>query len=269
MRPRSGAGRAAAQHGGGAGGCRAQRYWREIAAGFAGCELHHADVLGRLLAVYPRLDAILDTARLDLYCTSTESGCIPAVERRHRPGRRAAASLSDQPARDARPWITGRGRWKKALARAGYERRSWRRANAFHALTAREAADIKREGGRSDSLIIANRPATSAPAPGSLREPVVAYLGRIHREEPVRADRGLGATGCRPCPAPLVRYKCWLGRSHDVAALEARLETAPGSIAFLGPQFGEDKALSGTRPGSLPSLSELPVTGLGGRPPRP
>src|SRR5205085_3548465 len=28
------------------------------------------------------------------------------------------------------PWITARGRWKKALARIGYERASWARADA-------------------------------------------------------------------------------------------------------------------------------------------
>ena len=241
----------------------------EDAPRFAGCELHHAEGLGPGFFGYaPQLDAILDAARLDLlhlhgiWMYPSQAASAWAA-RSGRPYLISPHGMLD-------PWITGRGRWKKALARTGYERRSWRRASAFHALTAREAADIKRESGRSDSLIIANPGPDAAPAPGSLREPVVAYLGRIHPKKNLFAlieawERLDAAAHALPAGARL-QIAGW-GDPHDVAALEARLETAPGSIAFLGPQFGEDKArlLAQARFLALPSLSEgLPVAVLEG-----
>ena len=63
-------------------------------------------------------------------------------------------------------WITAHGRWKKALARVGYERSGWKRASFLHALTSHEAADIDRECGRIDSWVIANAaPPARAAAP--------------------------------------------------------------------------------------------------------
>ena len=67
------------------------------------------------------------------------------------------------------PWITARGRWKKALARAGYERASWRQVSAFHALTGDEAADIRREAGERRTFVIPN-----AGPPRSARRPALA-----------------------------------------------------------------------------------------------
>ena len=165
------------------------------------------------------------------------------------------------------PWITGRGRWKKALARAGYERRSWRRASAFHALTEREAADITAESKRTDSLIIANAGPPAALVTAAPRAPQVVYLGRIHPKKNITAliDAWtmLDAAGALPDCARLT-IAGW-GDRADVAAIEAQLGAAPSSAAFVGPQFGADKArlLADARFLALPSLSEgLPMAVL-------
>ncbi|NCU11424.1 MAG: glycosyltransferase [Sphingomonadaceae bacterium] len=241
----------------------ADRYSGDDAGRFAGCELYHAPVRGPGFFGYaPTLAALLDQARLDLlhlhgiWMYPSQAGSAWAA-RSGRPYLISPHGMLD-------PWITGRGRWKKALARAGYERRAWRRASAFHALTGREAEDIRRESGRADSLVIANAgPPASAP-PAALRKPVIGYIGRIHPKKNLHAliDAWamLDAAGDLPAGAEL-RIAGW-GDPQDVAALEARLDSAPRSVTFLGPQYGADKArlLEESRFIALPSHSEgLPV----------
>ncbi|NML95372.1 glycosyltransferase [Novosphingobium olei] len=157
------------------------------------------------------------------------------------------------------PWITGRGRWKKALARLGYERRSWRAATAFHALTAREASDIERETASRRSLVIPN----AGPVPTALSQgysaPQVTYIGRIHskknllplveawRNLPKQVDARLTLAG-------------W-GDAADVAALKAAIAPDP-TISFIGSIFGAEKdaLVARSRFVVLPSLSEgLPM----------
>lgn len=159
------------------------------------------------------------------------------------------------------PWITARGRWKKALARTGYERRSWNRATRWHALTAAEAADIAAESARSADIIPNWAPQPSPPAhadPGSF-----VYLGRIHPKKNLAAlleawgelDRK-GALG----PARLT-IAGW-GDEGDVAALRSALVDAPVSVSFIGAVHGEQKQalLDKARFLVLPSLSEgLPM----------
>jgi len=160
------------------------------------------------------------------------------------------------------PWITARGRWKKALARAGYERRSWASARALHALTPREAEDIAQESGRSDSIIIPN----AGPAPVSAahtRAPIVVYLGRIHSKKNLLPLVAAWKTSTRPAGARL-KIGGW-GDEADVAALRAAIGEDAPSIEFLGPVFGPAKEalLAEARFVVLPSLSEgLPMAML-------
>lgn len=163
------------------------------------------------------------------------------------------------------PWITARGRWKKALARFGYERDSWRRASTLHALTEREARDIQREAGRSDSLIIPNAGPDCGPAVTAGREPRVLFISRIHPKKNlsplIAAWSELASTDALPAGATLT-IAGW-GETADVAAFEAELVQAPASIRFIGPCFGAAKAeeLARARFLILPSLSEgLPMT---------
>lgn len=165
------------------------------------------------------------------------------------------------------PWITARGRWKKALARAGYERASWAAASRFHALTAREAADIARESGRADSIVIPNAGPDSGPVGARARGPEIFYIGRIHPKKNIAAliaGWEQLAEGDALPPHARLTIAGW-GDAEDVAALRDRLSAAPPSIEFIGPCFGEDKArrLAEARFVILPSLSEgLPMVAL-------
>jgi glycosyltransferase involved in cell wall biosynthesis len=172
------------------------------------------------------------------------------------------------------PWITARGRWKKALARAGYERASWRAASAFHALTASEAEDIRRETGRADIIIIANAgPPVALPDP-AVRAPHVVYIGRIHPKKNllalVVAWRQVQGQLAKP-EGSRMTIAGW-GEADDIAALQKAIGEGGGgepedSIHFAGPVFGEAKQalLASARFVILPSLSEgLPMAILEG-----
>lgn len=137
------------------------------------------------------------------------------------------------------PWITARGRWKKALARAGYERRSWSRASFLHALTAAEAQDIARESGRSDSVVIANAGPQAGPVPAVQRAPNLLYIGRIHPKKNLIALVQAWCAARRPDNA-LLTLAGW-GDRADVAALQAAVAAVGPSVQFVGPQYGAAK----------------------------
>ena len=161
------------------------------------------------------------------------------------------------------PWITARGRWKKALARAGYERAGWARATRLHGLTSREAADIAAETGRRDSLVIANAAPAAGPQWNSRRAGDVVYLGRIHAKKNLVALVEGWMAAKRPEGARLL-IAGW-GTEGDVAALQAAISAADGSVAFLGPVYGDDKQqlIAAARFMVLPSHSEgLPMAVL-------
>lgn len=158
------------------------------------------------------------------------------------------------------PWITARGRWKKALARIGYERASWARATALHGLTAREARDIARETGRREVVVIPN----AGPAPTGKRLPPAGlnllYIGRIHTKKNLLALVEGWRIAARPANARLT-IAGW-GDADDVAALESAVAQADGTVEFVGPVYGERKQalLDAARFVVLPSHSEgLPM----------
>ncbi len=162
------------------------------------------------------------------------------------------------------PWILSHGRLKKAAARLVYERRSWRAARLFHALTAREAGDIAAATGRDNVTVIPNSAPPADQAQISARAAEIAYLGRIHPKKNllalVAAWDSLGAK--LPSEARLT-IAGW-GEPGDVAALEARL-VGVRNARFIGPVFGKAKRdlLHRARFTVLPSLSEgLPMAML-------
>ena len=161
------------------------------------------------------------------------------------------------------PWITARGRWKKALARAFYERRSWRDASLFHALTEAEAQDIARESGADKPRIavVPNYVAADT-APSAPRTPLVLYVGRIHPKKNLDALID-GWSAARASEAGYRLAIAGWGEPAHVAALQARLAAlADPAVAFLGPVYGEQKQklLREARFMVLPSLSEgLPM----------
>lgn len=161
------------------------------------------------------------------------------------------------------PWIVSRGRWKKALARLGYERGSWRTATVFHALTYREAQDIARETGRSDSVVIANAGPETGPVRRRMPPPVVAYVGRIHRKKNLAALIAGWNQARLPEGARLV-LAGW-GDDADVDDLHQRVAVSIPGVEFVGPLFGTEKQslLDSARFVILPSLSEgLPMAVL-------
>lgn len=158
------------------------------------------------------------------------------------------------------PWITARGRWKKALARAGYEWDNWAQATMLHALTANEASDIARESGRRDSLVIPN----AGPAPcariAAVRSYNVLYLGRIHPKKNWLAMIAGWRLANKPMAARLV-IAGW-GDPSDVDALRVEIGASDTSIEYLGPVWGAAKQalLKEADYMILPSLSEgLPM----------
>lgn len=235
-------------------------------ARFAGCEVVAAPVSGpRQIGYAPALLPALRAARLDLlhlhgiWMYPSLAGARWA-EASGRPYVISPHGMLD-------PWITSRGRAKKKVARIGYERRSWRAAHAFHALTGAEAADIARETGRSDAIeIVANPvPPAVAPALPAPDRPFVLALGRVHPKKNLIALIDAWARSAAPGAGWELVIAGW-GEAADVAALEARLAAgdAPG-VRFVGPAYGEVKAslLAHARFFALPSFSEgLPMAVL-------
>lgn len=234
-------------------------------ARFAPSEVRLATVSGpRQIGFAPRLVASLLEGRLDLlhlhgiWMYPSHAGAVWA--------RRTGKPYLISPHGMLDPWITARGRAKKAIARIGYERAGWRSALALHALTSREADDIAREAGRSDSIVIPNAGPPVGPAAAELRPPNFLYLGRIHPKKNIGAlieawssrAPALAATGAR------LTIAGW-GDEADVAELGAALENAPPSIEFVGPLYGDVKASAyrNARFLILPSHSEgLPMVVL-------
>lgn len=161
------------------------------------------------------------------------------------------------------PWITGRGRVKKAVARQAYESRSWAAATCFHALTDTERADIERETGRAAVVVAPNAvEAQPAPAPQMQGRPYLLSLGRIH---PKKNIHGL-IEGWRGSAAGRLGWDLVIagwGDPQHVRALEQQLaEHDDTSIHFVGSVFGEQKAELIARSTAiiLPSFSEgLPM----------
>lgn len=164
-------------------------------------------------------------------------------------------------------WVVDRSRWKKALARTGYEQAGWRAATCFHALTRREAVDIARETGRDDSLVIPNAGHPAGPDRSALPGPQILFISRIHaiKNIPPMVAAWLALDRDKMLPTGARMTIAGWGEAADVAALEAMLAGAPPSIRYVGPCFGTDKqrAMSEARFVILPSLREgLPMTML-------
>ena len=163
------------------------------------------------------------------------------------------------------PWITSRGKWKKALARLLWERRSWARAQLFHALTDDEAADIRSEvpGARTATVPNAAPPLSAArTAPAAAR---FLYLGRIHPKKNVGAlvEAWWQAEALLPDTAELI-IAGW-GDDDHVETLKALLKMRSSRISFAGPVFGAAKEalLRDSHALVLPSSSEgLPMVVL-------
>jgi glycosyltransferase involved in cell wall biosynthesis len=154
------------------------------------------------------------------------------------------------------PWIVARGKWKKALARVGYERRAWQCAAALHALSPHEADSICRETRRHDSVVLPNVAPAAGATPTSPRPLNFVFIGRIHPKKNVLS---LVEAWKLLDPAEPARLTIagW-GEPGDVNDLQASIAQAPPSVRFVGPAYGEEKQrlLETARFTILPSHSE-------------
>lgn len=234
----------------------------EDRARFGGVAVHHAPVLGpRQVGFAPGLLAQLRAARLD--CLHLHGIWMYPSHAATRWARETGRAYLVSPHGMLDPWITERGRWKKTLARAGYERASWRRATRLHALTLAEARDIAAESDRGDSVVVPNAAPPALADPPADRPPLVAAIGRIHPKKNFAALVGGWRLARRPAGARLV-IAGW-GDPVDVAALEQVIGDGAGGVEFVGPVHGAAKAelLAQARGVALPSLSEgLPMAVL-------
>ena len=163
------------------------RFSAEDAGRFAPSQVHHTPVVGpRQIGFAPRLVSALLTAELDclhlhgIWMYPSRAGAKWA-QATGKPYLISPHGMLD-------PWITARGRVKKAVARLAYERAAWRRARALHALTRREAEDIRRETGRGDTIVIPNPgPPLRSPGPDAADRRQLCYLGRIHPKKNIGA----------------------------------------------------------------------------------
>lgn len=238
---------------------------KEDASRFPTCPVHFFRVAGpRQIGFAPNLVRALEEAELDIlhlhgiWMYPSRAGATWA-QRTGRPYVISPHGMLD-------PWITARGRAKKALARIGYEHANWRSATILHALTSREADDIRRETGRSDSVVIPNAgPAAAAPSQAP-RQNNFLYLGRIHPKKNInalisawnaRAD-AIAAAGAR------LTIAGW-GEGAHVAELRSLLATSASTIEFVGPLYSDakQKAYAEASFFVLPSHSEgLPMVVL-------
>lgn len=239
-------------------------YSQKDAGRFAPGSLHCSDVVGPgQIGFAPGL--IGDLLAADLDCLHLHGIWMYPSRAGAQWARRLGRPYLVSPHGMLDPWITARGRWKKALARAGYERGNWRAATAFHALTAQEALDIQRESGRADSLIIPNAAPACSTHPTAPRLAEIAYIGRIHPKKNLLALVEGWAAACLPEGSRLT-LAGW-GDPGDIAQLEAAVIAAGPSVEFIGPIYGDAKQalLERARFTILPSLSEgLPMAVLEG-----
>ena len=161
------------------------------------------------------------------------------------------------------PWITRRNAWKKHAARLGWERRAWKQATAFHALTSAEAADVRAEASSARILTIPNPAPPLAPFNDSQRSPALLYLGRIHEKKNIAALVAAWYAARAHLPADATLTIAGWGDDAGIAMLERAMRNqVDDSVMFVGTAFGAQKAalFDVSRFLILPSVSEgLPM----------
>lgn len=234
-----------------------QDAWR-----FGGIEAHLVDPSGpAAFGFAPDLPQVLDEARLDLLHLHGiwQYPSHAAADWTNASGKPLVIS----PHGMLDPWITSRNAWKKHLARALWERRAWRSAAAFHALSDAEAHDIAHETHGAKIAIVPN-PAPELSTPDDEpRGPVVLYLGRIHEKKNLSALIAAWIAARPDLPEGATLTVAGWGDDAGIDMLEhAMRDHRDAGIEFVGTAFGSQKAalLDLARFVILPSLSEgLPM----------
>jgi glycosyltransferase involved in cell wall biosynthesis len=168
------------------------------------------------------------------------------------------------------PWITGRNRWKKTIARLAYENRSLNQADMIHALNREEASSIAHAVPGQRILQVPNgvRLGKTRGRSSTKRteSPYICYLGRIH---PKKNLEGLLAAWHQARDVIRSRNFRLLiggwGEDEYVQSIISRIASIKheAPVEFIGPTYGEQKLrlLSEARYLILPSFSEgLPMS---------
>ncbi|MFC0588676.1 glycosyltransferase [Novosphingobium aquiterrae] len=164
------------------------------------------------------------------------------------------------------PTTVNRRPWKKAIGRIGYEQASWRAADAFHALTKQEAANIRGQVGKARVIVIPN--AAPMPNADNLRDmpaPKYLFLGRIHAQKNLRALMSAWRIGAMDRNGGLL-IAGW-GDPAEEARVRADADYPGSAVRLLGPVHGAEKQalLASARFMVLPSLGEaMPMSILEG-----
>ncbi len=210
----------------------------------------------------PDLDALLSDADLDLlHCHGIWQLHVRAARRW---AARTGGPLVISPHGMLDPWITRRNRWKKRIARIGWERAAWRSAEAFHALTEDERADILRECPAARVAVIPNPAPRLSPAKMRFPAPTALYLGRVHEKKNIAALIAGWKRALPQLPAGGRLIIAGWGHGEGMAAIEG-LTGTDHTISYVGAAFGAQKAalFDVSRFLVLPSLSEgLPMAVL-------
>lgn len=240
------------------------RHSSEDAHRFAGSELVHCPVSGSARLGYaPQLLPRLLAAQLD--CLHLHGIWMYPSRAAMRWAKATGRYYLISPHGMLDPNTTQRRSWMKWLGRLAYERANWGTADAFHALTATEAVNIRREAGQVSLLTIPNAGPAPDPAPVVPRAPLVVFLGRIHAVKNIPALVEGWRRAQLPAAARLI-IAGW-GEQTEVARLETQIADLRATVSFVGPAYGTAKLqlLASARFMALPSLSEaLPMAVLEG-----
>ena len=229
----------------------------------ANSEVLLADPSGPDALGYSRdFPVLLREARLDmLHCHGIWQAHVAAAGRW---ARHTGRPLIVSPHGMLDPWIKQRGRWKKQLARIGWERQAWHAASLFHALTEDEGCDIRREVPSAQIAVVPNPAPPVSARDHRFPGPTALFLGRLHKKK--NLDALLAAW--RIAQSELPNGANLIVAGWEDGARIARFEHALGdtsNVNFVGAAFGSQKQalFDVARFFVLPSLSEgLPMAVL-------
>lgn len=173
-------------------------------------------------------------------------------------------------------WALKKSSWKKRIAGLLYERRHLQRAHCLHAVSEREAAEMRRYGLSSPICIIPNGvdvPAPDGEATSQLApwlgvvpdgKKILLFLGRIHPKKGlVPLLDGLSALALSAQGADIEEWHFVIAgwdQDEHLKGLQRKVEATSLSdrVSFIGPLYGNQKAAAYSHADAfiLPSYGE-------------
>jgi len=222
------------------------RQWRPLT-------VHTARVVGpKRLCFTPGLRKMVEGFAPDLIHSAAVWTWQAAMVNRLHARRKVPFVLSTRGCLDG--WALGRSVWKKAIALRLYQQKHFVQAACIHALNESELMSIRRFGLRNPVCVIPNgiempegnlQSAICSPQFGGRK--VLLYLGRIHPKKGlinlIRAWSATRETMPRESGDWVLVIAGWDEGGHERELQELTQQAgAQGSVLFIGPKFGEEKA---------------------------